>query len=113
MKGKRLIGIMLLVVALVLAACSGNSGNSADSGKGGNQAAPGGSTGSGSGGAAAADNGPMTKYDPPIVVSMVRNLSDVVENNVLACCRTRPLKTTAGPGSMRNSWALRLPMIGS
>lgn len=80
------IGIALLVIALlVLAACSGNSGDSANNAKGGNEAVPGGSTGSNNGGsAAAADNGPMTKYDPPIVVTMVRNLSDVVENNVLA-----------------------------
>lgn len=30
------------------------------------------------------DNGPLTKYNPPIEVSFVRNLSDVVENNVLS-----------------------------
>lgn len=29
-------------------------------------------------------NGPLAKYDPPIEVSFVRNLSEVVENNVLS-----------------------------
>jgi putative aldouronate transport system substrate-binding protein len=68
---------LLLAGTLVLSACSGNNGNNGN-------AAPNGDTNSSVETPAESNNGPMTKYDPPIEVSMVRNLNDVVENNVLS-----------------------------
>lgn len=68
---------LLLASTLVLSACGGNNNNN------GNVAAPNGNTNSSTETPAESNNGAMTKYDPPIEVSMVRNLSDVVENNVL------------------------------
>jgi len=78
-KGKMLkLSTLLLASTLVFSACSGNNGNN------GNVAAPNGNTNSSTETPVESNNGPMTKYDPPIEVSMVRNLSDVVENNVLS-----------------------------
>ncbi|MEX1028880.1 MAG: extracellular solute-binding protein [Paenibacillaceae bacterium] len=78
-KGKMLkFSTLLLASTLVLSACGGNNGNN-----NGNVAAPNGNTNSSTETPTESNNGPMTKYDPPIEMSMVRNLSDVVENNVL------------------------------
>lgn len=69
-KGKAFsFSALLLAMTLVFSACVGNneSNSNPDSKKN-----------------TESNNGPMTKYDPPIEVSMVRNLSDVVENNVLS-----------------------------
>ncbi len=76
---RRLIKLSVIVLActLVLSACSSNnSGTGSTDGNGNSNA--------NSGTPADTANGPMTKYDPPIEISMVRNLSDVVENNVLS-----------------------------
>ncbi|WP_374987773.1 extracellular solute-binding protein [Paenibacillus sp. R14(2021)] len=58
-----------------LAACDGNENND---GNGSNAA-----SGPSGGAAAEAAAGPYGKYDPPIEITTVRNLSDIVENNVL------------------------------
>lgn len=77
---------VLLTSMLLIAACGGNSGstgNTGSSGSGGSGGSSPGSTGSGAG-SSGGDDGPLSKYDPPITITMVRNLSDVVENNVLS-----------------------------
>lgn len=73
------LGTLLMACALIIAACSSNSANPAENN--GNTNA---NANANAESPAATANGPMTKYDPPIEISMVRNLSDVVENNVLA-----------------------------
>jgi len=80
-KGNALrFGSLILAMALVMSACTGTGG----AGDGGESQAPNESANPSAEGTADTANGPMTKYDPPIEVSMVRNLSDVVENNVLS-----------------------------
>ncbi|MDU7473949.1 MAG: extracellular solute-binding protein [Paenibacillus macerans] len=70
-------GLSVLVLAsLMLAACSGGGGDGANGD-------PGGASKDNQNQASAADDGPLGKYDPAIEVSFVRDLSDVVENNVL------------------------------
>ncbi|MBO9600695.1 MAG: extracellular solute-binding protein, partial [Cohnella sp.] len=76
--------MLVMAAALVLSACSGNndnnsknSGSPSPSAKASDAANESASAGSDS----SAD--PLGKYDPPIEVTTVRNLSDVVENNVL------------------------------
>lgn len=66
---------ILLLSALLLSACSGKleSGNEGKEAAAGNDPKP----------SAAVDESPLGKYDPPIELSFVRDLSDVVENNVL------------------------------
>lgn len=66
---------ILLLSALLLSACSGKleSGNGGKEAAAGNDPKP----------SAAVDESPLGKYDPPIEVSFVRDLGDVVENNVL------------------------------
>ncbi|MED4954089.1 extracellular solute-binding protein [Paenibacillus macerans] len=72
-------GLSVLVLAsLMLAACSGGGG-----GGNGANGDPGGASKDNQNQASAADDGPLGKYDPAIEVSFVRDLSDVVENNVL------------------------------
>ncbi|MEK4853101.1 extracellular solute-binding protein [Paenibacillus sp. FSL H7-0756] len=66
---------ILLLSALLLSACSGKL----ESGNGGKEAAAGNDPKPN----AAVDESPLGKYDPPIEVSFVRDLGDVVENNVL------------------------------
>lgn len=66
---------ILLLSALLLSACSGKL----ESGNGGKEAAAGNDPKA----SASVDESPLGKYDPPIEVSFVRDLSDVVENNVL------------------------------
>ncbi len=95
MRGKRLNRsvkalALLMAVFLLLTACSGNNGGN-NAGNAKNEPAKQGNTatdnGSNAGSNADAGNsaaaGPMGKYDPPIEVTTVRNLSEVVENNVL------------------------------
>jgi putative aldouronate transport system substrate-binding protein len=82
---------LLLAVFLLLSACSGNNNGGNNAGGSENKPANQGNTATDngsnagsnddSGNSAAAD--PMGKYDPPIEVTTVRNLSEVVENNVL------------------------------
>jgi putative aldouronate transport system substrate-binding protein len=82
---------LLLAVFLLLSACSGNNNGGNNAGGSENKPANQGNTATDngsdagsntdSGNNAAAD--PMGKYDPPIEVTTVRNLSEVVENNVL------------------------------
>lgn len=70
-------GLSVLVLAsLMLAACSGGGGDGANGD-------PGGASKDNQNQTSAADDGPLGKYDPAIEVSFVRDLSDVVENNVL------------------------------
>ncbi|MEC0137413.1 extracellular solute-binding protein [Paenibacillus macerans] len=70
-------GLSVIVLAsLMLAACSGGGGDGANGD-------PGGASKDNQNQASAADDGPLGKYDPAIEVSFVRDLSDVVENNVL------------------------------
>src|SRR5690606_36516241 len=73
---------LLLALILALAACSGNKQKDGQS----KDPSPQMSTqqSNSSGGAQGSDEiDPLGKYDPPIEVTTVRNLSDVVENNVL------------------------------
>ncbi|GBK61473.1 ABC transporter substrate-binding protein [Paenibacillus macerans] len=65
-----------MLASLMLAACSGGGGDGANGD-------PGGASKDNQNQASAADDGPLGKYDPAIEVSFVRDLSDVVENNVL------------------------------
>lgn len=70
-------GLSVLVLAsLMLTACSGGGGDGANGD-------PGGASKDNQNQTSAADDGPLGKYDPAIEVSFVRDLSDVVENNVL------------------------------
>ncbi|MFC4303650.1 extracellular solute-binding protein [Cohnella boryungensis] len=71
-------GLALLIgAALVVSACSGNKEESK-----GSQAPASSASSSPTQAATAAD--PFGKYDPPIVLTTVRNLNDVIENNVLS-----------------------------
>lgn len=69
------LAAFLLVYMLMMTACAGEEYNNRER-----------VAGSESKSASSANyvDGPMTKYDPPIEVSFVRNLSNVVENNVLS-----------------------------
>jgi putative aldouronate transport system substrate-binding protein len=78
------LSTVLLISTLVLSACSGNNSTNSNKGNNGNVTAPKGNTNATAEMPAEPSNGPMTKYDPPVELSMVRNLSDVVENNVLS-----------------------------
>lgn len=90
---------LLLALMLALAACSGNKQNDArnqePSSQASSQSSP---SGSANGGAddgnaeGGGDAGPLGKYDPPIEVTTVRNLSDVVENNVLGVLKGETLE---------------------
>lgn len=90
--GKSLKGFtILLVAALALTACTNGNGES------GNENKPAATAGSNNGGGATAapaesEDGPFGKYDPPIEVSFVRHLSDVVENNVLGVLKDETLE---------------------
>lgn len=85
------LGLAMIFTA-TLGACTGSGNHSGNGGIGGigtaspSESLPPG----GAGGAAAAD--PLGKYDPPIVVTTVRNLSDVVENNVLGILKDETLE---------------------
>ncbi|MGG6310646.1 extracellular solute-binding protein [Paenibacillus macerans] len=68
-------GLSVIVLAsLMLAACSGGGGANGN---------PGGASKDNQNQTSATDDGPLGNYDPAIDVSFVRDLSDVVENNVL------------------------------
>ncbi|CAM4224596.1 putative aldouronate transport system substrate-binding protein [Paenibacillus endophyticus] len=92
-RGKGLKGIMIfLITALALTACT-----SGENGKPENEAKPSATTGSNNSGGNSgtnegAEDGPFVKYDPPIEVSFVRHLSDVVENNVLGVLKDETLE---------------------
>ncbi|WP_276358140.1 extracellular solute-binding protein [Cohnella caldifontis] len=92
---KRLVhGLALLMAtALVLSACSGNGKSGEASGSPSaqtQQSSPSASGDSAGGNETAID--PLGKYDPPIEVTTVRNLSDVVENNVLGVLKGETLE---------------------
>jgi len=75
---------ILMLAALTATACSnGNGGTNTPGTNSPGTNTPSTNTGTNNTPEPAAENGPLTKYDPPISVSFVRNLSDVVENNVL------------------------------
>ncbi|MFS0723124.1 extracellular solute-binding protein [Paenibacillus sp. 1P07SE] len=79
---------LLMATVLVLIACSNNSGtnSSGSSNEPPKQETPAGNANTNNDNSSSetdASDGPLGKYDPPIEVSTVRNLSDVVENNVL------------------------------
>ncbi|WP_240647279.1 extracellular solute-binding protein [Paenibacillus nanensis] len=84
-KSFAMIMVLLIAAGMVLAACSNNN----EGGNKGNgntnvpvkQEATEGNDGANADSGASED--PLGKYDPPIEVTTVRNLSDVVENNVL------------------------------
>ncbi|MCZ8521289.1 MULTISPECIES: extracellular solute-binding protein [Paenibacillus] len=71
---------VMLFTSLVLSGCTGGGGSTADKNSGGD------------GGTAVANDGPFGKYEPPIEVSFVRDLSDVVENNVLGVLKNETLE---------------------
>ncbi|WP_426454575.1 extracellular solute-binding protein [Paenibacillus sp. S-38] len=71
---------VMLFTSLVLSGCTGGDGSTADENSGGD------------GGKAVANDGPFGKYEPPIEVSFVRDLSDVVENNVLGVLKNETLE---------------------
>lgn len=66
---------VLLLASLMLSACSGGGGSESGNKEAASTDNPKQSS--------AADESPLGKYDPPIEVTFVRDLSDVVENNVL------------------------------
>ncbi|WP_020620534.1 extracellular solute-binding protein [Paenibacillus daejeonensis] len=84
---KKAIKVMAILMAaiMVLVACSNNgpANNPGTTNNGPKQENTGGNNGPDEGNSPPAEDGPLSKYDPPIEVSTVRNLSDVVENNVL------------------------------
>ena len=86
--------VLIIAAIMVVTACSGNnsgSNNKGNNNQQSNQVSNSGdsnSSGSNSSGDSTSDSSnaaadPLGKYDPPIEVTTVRNLSDVVENNVL------------------------------
>jgi putative aldouronate transport system substrate-binding protein len=81
---------ILLITAFTITACS--DGNS----KSGNETKPTATSNTNNGGNTetneGAVDGPFGKYDPPIEVSFVRHLSDVVENNVLGVLKDETLE---------------------
>ncbi|MGF7029201.1 putative aldouronate transport system substrate-binding protein [Paenibacillus mucilaginosus] len=78
-KLQRGLSVMLLT-SLVLSGCTDGGGSTANENSGKD------------GGTAVANDGPFGKYEPPIEVSFVRNLSDVVENNVLGVLKNETLE---------------------
>ncbi|MFD0693692.1 extracellular solute-binding protein [Paenibacillus sp. GCM10027628] len=98
--------------ATVLSACSGQNG-STDNGLSQSSNVESGQTASNEPKGAPSD--PFGKYDPPIEVSFVRNLSDVVENNVLGVLKgetfednrwTRLFKDQLGI-KIKNNWVVK------
>jgi putative aldouronate transport system substrate-binding protein len=93
-RGMALKGLtVLLLASLAITACTGGNKGAestaqptatAGSGNAGNEGKA--NTDSG------ANDGPFGKYDPPIEVSFVRHLSDVVENNVLGVLKDETLE---------------------
>ncbi|WP_424767986.1 extracellular solute-binding protein [Paenibacillus sp. sgz302251] len=86
---------LILAAFMVLSACSGNNGGGNENttvNQGTAETNDGVKEGSGetAGNDTSAD--PMGKYDPPIEVTTVRNLSDVVENNVLGVLQGETLE---------------------
>ena len=81
-KNRTIKGLVLLTgAALAITGCSGNKGNDKPS------SSPAPSTAGSTASASPAGNNaadPFGKYDPPIELTTVRNLNDVVENNVLS-----------------------------
>lgn len=65
-----------IMLTAALAACDGNDGGGVHTATGPSGPPP-------SGGAVKASADPLGKYDPPIELTTVRNLSDIVESNVL------------------------------
>ncbi len=117
---KGLIQVFVLVMAavLVLSACSGNNDNNQSSESPSQSTQPSNNE-SAAPESASADGGssedPLGKYDPPIEVTTVRNLSDVVENNVLGVLDgetfednrwTRVYEDTLGI-KIRNLWVVK------
>lgn len=86
-KGSKLFLVSILSLAAVLSACSNNS-NSA----GNEQKKDVGENTEKNEAANSANADPLGKYDPPIEVSFVRNLSNVVENNVLGVLKGETLE---------------------
>jgi len=80
--------IMVVALAVLLAAC--NSGSKNDGATGNEPAAS--TSGSASAPGSASSDGPLGKYDPPIEVTTVRHLSEVVENNVLSVLKDETLE---------------------
>jgi len=87
--------VSMLVLALVLSACRGDRRNETESTMPPPQSAS--QSGSNDGLNGRMPRGgyevdPLEKYDPPIEVTTVRNLSDVVENNVLGVLKGETLE---------------------
>ncbi|WP_371825352.1 extracellular solute-binding protein [Paenibacillus soyae] len=73
--------VLLVASLMALTACTGgNEGGNVNSPAGQEENSGNAGTNEGKG---SASDGPLGKYDPPIEVTTARNLSDVVENNVL------------------------------
>jgi putative aldouronate transport system substrate-binding protein len=84
---------LLMAAAMVLSACSDNNGGN-NKNTPAEQTASGMKDGKNDGTAAEKDTTgePLGKYDPPIEVSTVRSVSDVVENNVLGVLKGETLE---------------------
>lgn len=104
-KSKTLL-VSILSIAALLTACSGqNDSKDVGQGKGSKVESE----------AKGTNEDPLGKYDPPIEVSFIRNLNDVVENNVLAVLKgetfednrwTRLYKDQLGI-NIKNKWVVK------
>ncbi|MBB6730903.1 extracellular solute-binding protein [Cohnella zeiphila] len=83
------LGTVILLTA-ALAACRGNNGD--NSGAGGNAESSESAADPSGSGSTTETADPLGKYDPPIEITTVRNLSDVVENNVLGVLKDETLE---------------------
>ncbi|OXM86737.1 extracellular solute-binding protein [Paenibacillus rigui] len=110
-KSKTLL-VSILSIAALLTACSGQN-DSTDIGKGKGSKVESGSTAGNE--AKGTNDDPLGKYDPPIEVSFIRNLNDVVENNVLGVLKgetfednrwTRLYKDQLGI-NIKNKWVVK------
>ncbi|MDD9269495.1 extracellular solute-binding protein [Paenibacillus sp. GCM10023248] len=105
------LSISFLVISTFLAACS----NQDEPAAGQKEAAKDAVSTAGTSDVKATNADPLGKYDPPIDVSFVRNLSDVVENNVLGVLKgetfednrwSRLYKDQLGI-NIKNSWVVK------
>ncbi|MDQ0886400.1 putative aldouronate transport system substrate-binding protein [Paenibacillus sp. V4I9] len=105
------LSISFLVISTFLAACSNQDGPAA----GQKEAAKEAVSTAGASDVKVTNADPLGKYDPPIDVSFVRNLSDVVENNVLGVLKgetfednrwSRLYKDQLGI-NIKNSWVVK------
>lgn len=87
-RSKKLAILLLSISTVVLSACSGQNGSASN---GENTAANGQSNSGGNAAASSANADPLGKYNPPIELTTVRSISDVVENNVLSVLKDQTI----------------------